>query len=39
MDEDNNVSVGGFSKAIKTKALEESVHDMPAIPMLSDDQY
>jgi len=39
MDADNNVSVGGFSKAIKTKVLEESVHDMPAIPMLSDDQY
>ena len=31
--------MGGFSKSVKVKALEESARDMPAIPMLVDDQY
>ena len=32
-------AMGGFSKSVKVKALEESARDMPAIPMLADDQY
>ena len=36
---DADVGVGAFSKAVKAKALEENVRDMPAIPMLADDQY
>jgi essential nuclear protein 1 len=39
MDADAGAAVGAFSKAVKAKALEENVRDMPAIPMLADDQY
>ena len=31
--------LGAFSKSVKVKALEENIHDMPAIPMLADSAY
>jgi len=39
METDISAGVGGFSKSVKVKALAENIHDMPAIPMLTDDAY